>query len=135
MYYIEMHKYIILMWHRGCKCSHVKNQHRQREGDTPPKTIGEGKNEEAHEKNNIMQSCRECLQTLGGALFCQVENHVRTKKNLLFLSCITKMGQTFIKKNSWVDIHGIYYIVETDNQIWWSFFLENIPFLTRMTHN
>ena len=43
------------------------------------------------------------------------------------------MGQTFIKKKLGVDIHGIYYIVEIANQIWWSFFLENIPFLTRMT--
>ena len=32
------------------------------------------------------------------------------------------MGQTFIKKNLGVDIHGIYYIVEIDNQIWWSSF-------------
>jgi hypothetical protein len=28
------------------------------------------------------------------------------------------MGQTFIKCFLGVDIHGIYYIVETDNQIW-----------------
>jgi hypothetical protein len=41
-----------------------------------------------------------------------------TEKNLHFLICITKRGQTFIKKNLGVDIHGIYYIVETDNQIW-----------------
>ena len=40
------------------------------------------------------------------------------KRNLLFLSCITKMGQTFINFFSWVDIHGIYYIVKFDNQIW-----------------
>jgi hypothetical protein len=45
------------------------------------------------------------------------------------------MGQTFIKKISWVDMHGIYYIVETDNRIWWFFFLENTLFLTRMTQN
>ena len=45
------------------------------------------------------------------------------------------MDQTFNKFFSWVDIHGIYYIVETDNQIWWFCFLENIPFLTRMTQN
>ena len=39
------------------------------------------------------------------------------QKNLLFLSCITKIGQTFIKKNSWVGIHGIYYIlVKIDTQ-------------------
>jgi hypothetical protein len=44
------------------------------------------------------------------------------KKNLLFLSCITKMGQNFINFFSWVDIHGIYYIVKIYNQIWWSFF-------------
>ena len=31
------------------------------------------------------------------------------------------MGQHFIKKNSWVDIHGIYCIVKNGNQIWWSF--------------
>ena len=34
----------------------------------------------------------------GRSLHYQVENHVQTKKNLLFLSCINKMGQTFIKK-------------------------------------
>jgi len=45
------------------------------------------------------------------------------------------MGQTFIKKISWVGIHGLYYIVEKDNQIWWYFFLENIPILTRMAQN
>jgi len=28
------------------------------------------------------------------------------------------MGQTFINFFSWVDIHGIYYKVETDNQMW-----------------
>ena len=27
------------------------------------------------------------------------------------------MGQNFIKKNLWVHIHGIYYIVKIDNQI------------------
>jgi hypothetical protein len=32
----------------------------------------------------------------GGALHCQVEHHVRDKKNLFSLSCITKMGQNFI---------------------------------------
>ena len=44
------------------------------------------------------------------------------KKNLLFLSCITKIGQNFIDCFSWVDIHGIYYIVKFDNQTWCSFF-------------
>ena len=34
----------------------------------------------------------------GGALHCQVEHHVQDKINLLFLSCITKMDQNFIKK-------------------------------------
>jgi hypothetical protein len=29
------------------------------------------------------------------------------------------MGQTFIQFFSWVDIHAIYYKVETDNQMWW----------------
>ena len=43
------------------------------------------------------------------------------KKNLLFLSCTTKMGQNFINFFSWVDIHGIYYMVKVDNQMWWSF--------------
>ena len=56
-----------------------------------------------------------------------------TEKKLHFLNYITKMGQNFIKFLLGVDIHGIYYIVEINNQIWWSFFLENIPFLTRMT--
>ena len=36
----------------------------------------------------------------GRSLHCQVENHVRTKTKLLFLSCINKMGQNFIKKKS-----------------------------------
>jgi hypothetical protein len=45
-----------------------------------------------------------------------------TEKNLHFLSCITNMGQNFIKCFLGVDIHGIYYIVETDNQIWCNFF-------------
>ena len=31
------------------------------------------------------------------------------QKNLLLVSCITKMGQNFINFFSWVDIHGIYY--------------------------
>ena len=38
------------------------------------------------------------------------------KKNLLLVICITKMGQNFINFFSWVDIHGIYYIVENNNQ-------------------
>ena len=50
-----------------------------------------------------------------GALHCQVEHHVRDQKNLFFLSCITKMGQNFINFFSWVDIHGIYYIVKIGN--------------------
>ena len=58
----------------------------------------------------------------GGALHCQVEHHVRYKKNLLFLSCITKMDQNFINFFSWVDIHDIYYILKIHNQIWWSCF-------------
>ena len=32
----------------------------------------------------------------GRSLHCQVENHVQTTKYVLFLSCITKMGQNFI---------------------------------------
>jgi len=28
------------------------------------------------------------------------------------------MGQNFINFFSWVDIHGIYYIVKNGNQIW-----------------
>ena len=39
------------------------------------------------------------------------------KKNLLFLSCITKMDQNFINIFSWVDIHNIYYILKLHNQI------------------
>ena len=39
------------------------------------------------------------------------------------------MGQTFIKFFLGVDIHGIYYKFDD------LFFLENIPFLTRMTQN
>ena len=31
----------------------------------------------------------------GGALHCQVEHHVQPKKNLLLVSCITKMSDTF----------------------------------------
>jgi len=50
-------------------------------------------------------------------------NTMCKKKNPLFLSCITKMGQNFINFFSWVDIHGIYYILKNGNQIWWSFFL------------
>jgi hypothetical protein len=32
----------------------------------------------------------------GGPLQCQVEHHVRRKKNPLLVSCITKMGQLFL---------------------------------------
>ena len=44
------------------------------------------------------------------------------KKNLHFLSCITKTGQIFINLFSWVDIHNIYYIIKTGNQIYWCLF-------------
>ena len=39
------------------------------------------------------------------------------------------MDKKFIKYFSWVDVHDIYYILKINNQI------QNIPFLTRMTHN
>ena len=45
------------------------------------------------------------------------------------------MSQNFINVFLGVDIHGISYMVKIDNQIWWSFFLENILFLTRMMQN
>jgi hypothetical protein len=45
------------------------------------------------------------------------------KKNLLLVICITKTSQNFINFFSWVDIHGTYYIVENDNQIWGFVFL------------
>ena len=45
------------------------------------------------------------------------------------------MGQNFINFFSWVDIHGIYYIVRNGNQNWGSNFLKKIPFLTRMKQN
>ena len=47
------------------------------------------------------------------------------------------MGQNFINSFSWVNLHGLYYIMKNGNQIWWSFvfFKLNIPFLTRMTQN
>ena len=54
--------------------------------------------------------------TTGGALHCQVEHHVRDKKNPFFLSCITKMGQNFMNFFSRVDVYGIYYNVQSGNQ-------------------
>ena len=44
------------------------------------------------------------------------------QNNLLLVSCITKMGH-FLIFFSWVDIHGIYYIVKNGNQNWGSIFL------------
>ena len=78
----------------------------------------------------------QLLDTLGtgGALHCQVEHHVRDKKKILFLNCITKMGQNFIKFLPWVDVHNIYYIGRNGNQIWWSIFLIK-HIVSRMTHN
>ena len=55
------------------------------------------------------------------------------KINLLFLSCITEMGQKSTKFFPQVDIHNIYYIVKNGNQIWWLW--TKTTFLTRMTHN
>ena len=55
------------------------------------------------------------------SLHCQVEHHVRDK-NLLFLSCITKMDKTFINLFSRVDIQNIYYILRIHNQMLWSIF-------------
>ena len=45
------------------------------------------------------------------------------QKNLLFLSCITKMDQNFINFFSWLDLHNIYYILKIHNQIWSVVFL------------
>ena len=44
------------------------------------------------------------------------------KKNLIFGNLHHQMGQNFINFFSWVDIHGIYDIVENDNQNWKSLF-------------
>jgi hypothetical protein len=41
-----------------------------------------------------------------------------TKKNLMEGNLHHQMGQNFINFFSWVDIHGIYDIVENDNQNW-----------------
>ena len=43
------------------------------------------------------------------------------KQDFFFLSCITKMSQTFMIFFSSVDLHNIYYIVKMINQIWWFF--------------
>ena len=46
------------------------------------------------------------------------------------------MGHNFIDFFSWVDIHGIYYIVKFSNQIWWFvFFIKHTKFLTSMMQN
>ena len=44
------------------------------------------------------------------------------KKNLIFGNLHHQMGQNFVNFFSWVDIHGIYDIVENDNQNWKSLF-------------
>ena len=44
------------------------------------------------------------------------------KKNLMEGNLHHQMGQIFINFFSWVDIHGIYDIVENDNQNWKSLF-------------
>ena len=44
------------------------------------------------------------------------------EKNLIFGNVHHQMGQNFINFFSWVDIHGIYDIVENDNQNWKSLF-------------
>ena len=44
------------------------------------------------------------------------------KKNLMEGNLHHQMGQNFINFFSWVDIHGIYDIVENDNQNWKSLF-------------
>ena len=47
-------------------------------------------------------------------------------KNLLLVSCITKMGQNCLNFFSRVDIHGIYYIVKKSNQKSRVFFIKHI---------
>ena len=44
------------------------------------------------------------------------------QKNILFLICITKMGQHFINVFPWVYMHNLLHR-KSVNQIWWSGFL------------
>ena len=54
----------------------------------------------------------------GGCTLLSSRTPRARQKNLLFLNCITKMGQNFINVFSWVDLHNIYYIGKMGNQIW-----------------
>ena len=63
---------------------------------------------------------------MGRSLHFQVEHHVRDKKNLLFLSCITDIDQYFINFISQVDIHDIYYILKFILNLMISFFIKHI---------
>ena len=78
--------------------------------------------------------CFQEILTRGGHSIVKLKTMCNSKKST-FSKLHHQNGSKFYQIFLGVDIHDTYYIVETDNQIWWSFFLENIPFLAKMTHN
>ena len=72
--------------------------------------------------------------TQGGHYIVKLRTMCKQKK-YTFSKLHHQNGSNVYQIFSWVDIHGIDYMVKFDNQMWWSLFLENIPFLTRMLQN
>ena len=65
--------------------------------------------------------------TTGRSLHYQVEHHVQ-QKQIYFDKLHHQIGSKLSKKNSWVDIHDVYYILKNGNQSWGFYFNKTYRF-------